>query len=348
MPEKTYRASVVGCGFFAANHLQAWSEIDNVELIAVCDRDVSKAKAWAEKLGIPASYDDAETMLRQEMPDFVDICTTVESHRPLVELAATYKVPAICQKPFADSLEDAKAMVEACADASIPLLIHENFRWQRPFMDLKNKLDEGTIGQPHFARLSFRHGLFEDLYANQPYLKTAERFALMDVGIHLYDLARFLLGEVRDVACRTQRLHPEVAGEDAILSTLEHINGAVSDIDISFYAKQEPEIFPETLAWIQGNQGALELERNYRLVIRKPGALETLDLDPPVPSWGARPWHAVQDSVINLQRHWIDCLENGTTPQPSGADNLKTLGLVLASYESAKERRFVSMADGTV
>ncbi len=341
--DRTIRASMVGCGFFAANHLQAWAEIEGVEIVAVCDRDRNKANSWAKRLGISGVYGDADTMLREAKPDFVDICTTVESHRPLVELAARHKTPAICQKPFAETWDDGVAMVEACRLAGVPLLVHENFRWQLPFIELKKLLTSGTIGNPHFAHLTFRHGLFDELYANQPYLKTAEHFAIMDVGIHLYDLVRFLLGEVTDVACRTQRLHPEVAGEDAVLSTLAHENGAVSVVDISFYARQEPEIFPETLVWVQGDRGAIELERNYRLVVRKPGALREVDLDPPPPSWGERPWHAVQDSVINIQRHWIDCLRHGTEPQPSGADNLKTLRLALASYESAAEKRFVSV-----
>ncbi|MEO1019042.1 MAG: Gfo/Idh/MocA family oxidoreductase, partial [Pseudomonadota bacterium] len=314
MADRPLRGTMIGCGFFAANHLQAWAEIEDVDLVAVCDREESKAAVWAERLSIDAVFADAERMLAETKPDFVDICTTVETHRPLVELAARHEIPAICQKPFAETWEDGVAMVEACRLAGVPLLIHENFRWQRPFIELQQQLKTGVIGTPHFARLTFRHGVFEDLYANQPYLKTAKHFAIMDVGIHLYDLARFLMGEVKDVACRTQRLHPEVVGEDAVVSTLGHESGAISVVDISFYAKQEPEIFPETLVWIQGEEGALELDRHYKLFVRKPGALEELDVDAAVPAWGERPWHVVQDSVINIQRHWVECLRRGMEP----------------------------------
>src|SRR3712207_5871678 len=128
-------------------------------------------------------------MLREERPDFVDIVTTLPSHRPLVELAARHRVGAICQKPFAATLEDGAAMVQACREAGVPLMVHENFRWQRPLMAVRQAIDSGAIGTPFFGRISFRHDW--DVYAKQPYLAEDKRFAIMDVGIHLLDVARF-------------------------------------------------------------------------------------------------------------------------------------------------------------
>ena len=61
-------------------------------------------------------------------------------------------------------------MVAACASAGATLVIHENFRWQRPFRELRDMLESGVIGKPEFLRLSFRHAY--DIYTNQPYLKT--------------------------------------------------------------------------------------------------------------------------------------------------------------------------------
>jgi predicted dehydrogenase len=64
-------------------------------------------------------------------------------------------------------------------------------------------------------------------------------------------------------------------------------------------------------------------------------------VEPPVPAWGEKPWHVVQDSVINFQRHVLDVLSGRAAPQPSGADNLRTLGLCLAAYDSAETGRRV-------
>ncbi len=326
------KGGVIGCGFFAANHLAAWQLLDGVQIVAVCDRDPEKAR-WNGA----GSYSDAAAMLEAEELDFVDIVTTVGSHRPLVELAASHGVAAICQKPFAASLEDGRAMVEACERAGVPLMVHENFRWQSPLMAVKAVLDSGEIGEPTYARLSFRHA--HDIYADQPYLKTEPRLAIMDLGIHLLDLARHLLGEVRRLHCRTQRINPEVTGEDCATIVLDHADGAVSLVDFSFSTKLEPDPFPQTLARIEGTLGTVELGQGYRLKVSGEGWSRESSVEPEPPAFGAKPWHVIQESVLNIQRHWLECLRTGAAPSTSGADNLETLGLVFKAYESAATGR---------
>lgn len=326
------KAGVIGCGFFAANHLAAWQLIDGVEIVAVCDRDPAKAH-WKGATG----YTDAAAMLAEQELDFVDIVTSVESHRPLVELAAAYRQPVICQKPFAPSLEDGKAMVDVCAKAGVPLMVHENFRWQSPLMAVKAVLDSGEIGEPAYARIQFRHAF--DIYTNQPYLKTEPKLAIQDLGIHLLDVARYYLGEATRLHCRTQRINPEVAGEDCVTILLDHANGAVSLVDFSFFTKLEPDPFPETLVRIEGSKGTVELFQGYRLKISGTGWQREAKVEPAVPAFGAKPWHTIQESVLNIQKHWVDCLVHGREPATSGADNLLTLELVFKAYESAATGR---------
>jgi len=342
------RGALIGCGFFARNHMHGWADVDGADIVAVCDLDRDKAERMAQDFGVPAVYTDAAGMLDAERPDFVDVATTVDSHRSLVELSLDHGALAICQKPFAETFADGRAMVEAARAADRPLIIHENFRWQRPLMALKQRLDAGVVGTPTFCRLSFRHGY--DVYAGQPYLATTERFGLMDVGIHLYDVARFLLGDAADVHCRTQSLKPGIAGEDAFLATLRHDTGVVTSVECSFFSRIVPDPFPETLVWLEGDRGTLELASGYRLRIHRDGEVDELDVEPAVPAWGAKPWHAVQDSVTNFEQHVVDVLEGRAEPQPSGAHNLQTLAMVIASYRSAETGETVDidrfMAEG--
>lgn len=328
------RGALIGCGFFANNHLHAWRDLaPRVAMVAVCDRDRSKAEAARQRFGITAAYDDAVAMLEAERPDFIDIATTVESHRMLVELAAARKVPVICQKPFARDLPEARAMVGACAEAGVQLMVHENFRWQSTLLAIKEHVAAGRIGRPFFARINFRHAY--DIYANQPYLATEERLAIQDLGIHLLDLARFYLGEVSQLYCRTDRINPSVRGEDAVIILLDHADGAKSVVDFSFYTHTEPDPFPQTLVRIEGDRGTVELHEGYRLVVTGRGVRDERQVEPAVPNWGERPWHVIQESVINIQRHWVECLASGAEPATSGRDNLKTLALVEAAYASA-------------
>lgn len=325
------RAGLIGCGFFSRNHAAAWRDL-GVELV-LCDRAPDRAERLAREFGVARWYPDAAEMLAAERLDFVDIATTVESHRPLVEACAAARLPMICQKPFARDAADGRAMVEAARSANVPLLVHENFRWQTPMLEVARDLKRDAIGTPRFARISFRHAF--DIYANQPYLATEPRLALVDVGVHVLDLARFFMGEVTRLYCRTQRLNSRVAGEDAATLVLDHASGAVSVVEISFFAHLDPDPFPQTLVHIGGDRGSIDLAEGYRLAVTRDGRTERRSVDPPVPAWGERPWHVIQDSVINIERHWLECLTGRATPAPSGADNLKTLELVFAAYESA-------------
>jgi predicted dehydrogenase len=327
------RGALIGCGFFARNHMEAWQRAPRARIVAVCDLDPARARAMASRFGVERVYTDAAEMLKSETPDFVDVATTAQSHRQLVCLALAHGAATICQKPFAETLVDAQAMVKAAKDAGRPLMVHENFRWQRPFRKLQQHIAAGDIGDPYFAHISFRHGY--DNYRNQPYLAELERFSIMDVGLHLFDLARWLMGEVESLHCRTQRYNPRVRGEDAFVASLRHEADRVSVVDCSFQTMFEPEPFPETVARVEGERGTLELTRGYELKLHRSGSVEAIDAVPPVPSWGERPWHCIQDSVVSIQSHWLDVLDGKVEAQPSGADNLETLKLAFAAYDSA-------------
>ena len=337
------RGCLVGCGFFARNHMNGWAGLPGAAIVAVCDTDRARAEDMAAAFDVAAVYTDAREMLTAERPDFVDIATTPPSHRPLVEMAAPLVPLVICQKPIAETRADAAAMVTAADAAGSHLVIHENFRWQRGFVRLREVIAAGAIGTPSFARLSFRHRF--DVYAGQPYLAQVARLALMDVGIHLYDLARLFMGEVASLTCETQMRSPYVAGEDAFTTLMRHVGGGVSVVDCSFYSRLSPEPFPQTLAEIEGERGTLHLTEGYRLIRHDAEGRHVEDVEPTVPAWGARPWHGVQDSVAAFQAHVLDVLEGRAEPQPSGADNLHTLDLALASYDAAVSGTRIDMAD---
>src|SRR5690348_10445024 len=104
------RGGLIGCGFFAQNHLHAWRQLEGAVIVALCDSSSERLEATARQFGIERTYRDARALFGNERLDFVDVATTVESHRSLVELAAASGVPCICQKPFARTAEDAEAM----------------------------------------------------------------------------------------------------------------------------------------------------------------------------------------------------------------------------------------------
>ena len=332
---------LIGCGFFSRNHLNSWKDLapDGADVVAVCDIDATKGKAAAEAFGIPHWYTDAETMFRERNLGLVDIVTRMDTHRALAEMAARYRVPMIVQKPFAPDIADVRAIVDTADRAGLFLAIHENFRFQTPLQKVKEVLQSGVIGEPSWARVSFRTGY--DIYKGQPYFYDEERFVILDLGVHVVDVARFLLGEVERVSCETQRRNPKVKAEDTATMLLRHSSGAVSVVECTYETKKLPDPFPETLLEIEGPRGAIITKPGYRMEVTSDGNLTETEIDIPLLHWAEPPWHMIEESVYKTCRHFLERLKAGREADTSGRDNLKTYAVCEAAYESAATGRAV-------
>ena len=335
---------VVGCGFFARNHLHSWKDLApaGADLVAVCDLDAGKAKAAAEAFGVPHFYTDAETMFGEQKLGLVDIVTRMDTHRALAEMAFRHGVPAIVQKPFAPDWRECVAIVEAAEKAGLFLAVHENFRFQTPLEKVKAAIGSGAIGDPSWARISFRTGY--DIYAGQPYFYDEKRFVILDLGVHVVDVARFLLGEVERVSCETQRRNPKVRAEDTATMLLRHTSGAVSVVEATYETKKIPDSFPETLVEIEGPDGAIVTRPGYRMEVTAGGRMTATDIEIPLLSWAKPPWHMVEESVFKTCAHFLECLQAGREAATSGRDNLKTYAICEAAYESAATGKAVRPA----
>lgn len=343
MMARTVRIGVIGCGFYAQNHLNSWRDLaaEGASLAAVCDVDPAKAEAAGRAFGVP-HYTDAAAMLAAERPDAVDIVTRHDTHRALCELSIARGVATIVQKPFAPSWEDCVAIVEQARKAGVWLAVHENFRFQTPMRHVRAVIDSGAIGAPSWARISFRTGY--DVYRTQPYFYDEERLAIADVGIHVLDLARFFLGEVEHLSAETQRRNPKVRAEDTATMMLRHESGAVSMVECTYESRKEPDPFPETLLEIEGPKGAVVVEAGCNMRVNTGGDIRERNIDSPLRPWTSRPWHASQEGAFNACRHFLDCLQRGVEAETSGADNLRTYALVAAAYRAAEEKCAVQPA----
>ena len=338
------RVAIIGCGFFAQNHLHGWRDLaaEGIELVAVCDIDSRKAEAAAKTFGVSRFYTDAHALLRKEQIDFVDIVTRMESHLHMVKLAAAHGVDIILQKPLASDWNEAREVVSVAHKAGIRLAIHENFRWQSPMRKLKGVIDSGAIGRPTWARVAFRTGY--DIYSVQPYLHQAKRYAILDVGIHMLDLARFFLGDVERVSCETQTRNSENVGEDTATIMMRHRSGAVSIVECSMESRIDPDPFPETLVTIEGERGSASVGPGLAAHITSSGETRDLDFGSPLLPWTSQPWHTVQESVLRTEEAIVRAWRDGKDPESTGDDNLKTYALVEAAYEAARLGRAVTPA----
>lgn len=333
--DKITRIGLIGCGFYAQNHLNAWNDLKSqgAELVAVCDLDPVKAEA-AGKLFSAQWFTDVDKMLDTVQIDLLDIVTRMGSHRALGAKAAARKITAILQKPLAPDLDECVRIVETAASHGSWLAVHENFRFETPMLRVKAVLDAGTIGTPNWARISFRTGY--DVYAGQPYLMTEDRMAILDSGIHVLDLARWFLGEVEYLTCETQRRNPRIKAEDTATMLLRHVSGAVSIVETTYESHRIPDAFPETLLEIEGTAGSVIVTRGEQMIVTSHGKADTIDIGSALLPWTSRPWHVSQESVLNTNSHMLAAFRAGRPADTSGADNLKTFALVEAAYLSAQ------------
>ncbi|MGE5791370.1 MAG: Gfo/Idh/MocA family protein, partial [Bacteroidota bacterium] len=154
---KKLRVAGVGAGYFAQFHLAGWQAIAEVDYVALCDRDEAKARAYAERFGIPRVFTDCAQMLDAVAPDLFDIVTPPPTHAALVAEAARRKLPAICQKALAPTYAEAVALVETAERAGALLVAHENIRWSPWYREAKRLIDGGTFGRL-LDRLRLRPG----------------------------------------------------------------------------------------------------------------------------------------------------------------------------------------------
>jgi predicted dehydrogenase len=330
--------AVIGAGFWSQYQTAAWFEVGGVQLAAVCDLDRAKAEKMAARFNAPKIYDDAETMFQREKLDFVEVITEVPGHAPLVLLAAKYKIPVICQKPMAADYETCQMMVQACREAGIPFMVHENFRWQTPMRAVKQILDEGRIGQPFRARLSFVHNF--PVFENQPFLKTLKHFALTDVGSHILDLARFFFGEAQSLYCQTYRTRDDIAGED-VASVMLLIGDVICECEHSFATYTEYPVFPETLVYIEGKKGTLDLTPGLWLRVTTDEGTFSKRCAPPRYPWANPDYDVAHASLVPTNANMLQYIKTGQPAETYGEDNLKTMRLVYSAYESAERNQVI-------
>ena len=225
------RAGILGCGRFARQHARTLLKLrDEVDLVAVCDRHPERASELSQEFtaGQAAVYSDHRALIARAGLEVLVITLPPYGHGDEVELAARQGVHLLIEKPIALTSEAAWGMVAAAEAAGIKTQVGFKLRFGAAVEDLKSRLESGEAGRP---------GLFSARYfANSlhaPWWRAREKSGgqLVEQGIHLLDLARYLFGEPAAVYSRQENLfHRETPGytsEDVSATVISFQNGAI-------------------------------------------------------------------------------------------------------------------------
>ena len=337
---KELKFAVLGCGFWSKFQIGAWSELEGVNLVAVYNRTRSKAEKIAEYFKVPHIYDNAEELFKNENLDFVDIITDVDTHAYFVELAVKHGIKhIICQKPMVPDFETAKQMVSVCRKAGAKLYIHENYRWQVPVRRFKQILDSGVIGKPFKARVSFLSGF--PVFDNQPFLKDLDHFILTDMGSHVLDVIRFLFGECEELWCQTRAINNGIKGEDLATVMMRMKNGMPLYTELSYASVVEHDSFSTLHILVEGETGSVYLGPKFEIRTTTRKGTESEIVKFPSYSWADPDYIVNHESGIHINRNILEDIIGNNRAENTGEDNLETVRLIWACYESASTGNLV-------
>lgn len=333
-----HRIGIIGSGAIARNHVDGYRAA-GAELVAICDisPDVlaDRQHAW----DIPTGYLDYASLLNDPTVTAVSICTPNSSHHPITIAAAKAGKHVLCEKPVSMDLAQAEEMIKACAAAGVIFQVGHHMRSWAAASKAKALVDAGSIGELTYVRLRQAHDWggatqVRGVFASK---QQSGGGTLLDNGCHLFDLARYLGGNVENVFARMATRKFQIEVEDTAVSSLGYESGAMGQVEVAWTGTGWQEAF-----WVYGTEGSLECDNRVGANMlthryRQSGAQSWDGTD--VTSYNLRGLAAHSQHVANF----LAAIEGKREVVCTGEDGREAVRLVLASYESAASNSVVNV-----
>ncbi len=344
---KTYKIGCIGAGMIMAEcHLAAYAEA-GFDVVAIASRTKSRAKTVADRWSIPIVHDTPESLIADQDVEIVDIAYPPDQQPALIRaaLAAPNVQAILAQKPLALTLDEAIALRDEAAAAGKILSVNQNMRFDQSMQVLKQLLDMGALGDPVFAQINMNA-----IPHWQGFLEDYDRLTLANMSVHHLDALRFLFGEVTEVTSVT-RQDPRTAfshDDGIVATTLRFASGvlALSLEDVWAGPREEGFEDDQTITWrVEGTKGVAKGSIGWPT-----GAPSTLSYASATHSdgkWVTPEWDTMwfPHAFIGVMEQLQYAVETGTEPVLNVADNVRTMALVEAAYQSIEHGKTVNMND---
>lgn len=328
---------ILGAGRIGRVHARTIAtRLPQARLRAVADPDAEAAGRLAAECGVPRVADDPAEVLADGDVQAVLICSATDTHAGLVERAAAAGKHIFCEKPLDLDLARIDRLLAAVAAAGVTLMVGFNRRFDPDFARMRGLIASGSIGIPHLLRLTSR-----DPSPPPPGYLAASGGLFLDMTIHDFDLARFLLGdEVVEVHAAGGVLVDPAIGEagdvDTAVVLLRFAGGALGAIDNSRRAvygyDQRAEVLGSAGMLANRNQAADTVERSDAGGLHAP---------PPFDFFMQR----YAASYAAEMAAFLDCVQRGRPAPVGGADGRAAVLLGHAARRSLAENRPVRVAE---
>src|SRR5438105_11076759 len=212
---RTLAVGLIGYNFMGKAHSNAWRQASrffnlpaNVRLKTICGRNRAAVKKAATKLGWENAQTDWRRVIDDSKIDIVDICTPNDTHCEIAIAAAQAGKAVLCEKPLARNIDEAEKMVRAVKKARVVNMVCHNYRRIPAIVLAKRMIERGDLGERIFH---FRARYAQDWIVDPSFpliwrlqSNVAGSGALGDIFSHIVDLARYLIGEFKEVCATTE------------------------------------------------------------------------------------------------------------------------------------------------
>lgn len=346
------RLAIIGAGGMAGQHAKQFRALEGVEVVAACDLDGDRVRAFAAEHGIPATYTDLEAMLARDDIDAVSNATPDGVHKATSLLAIAAGKHILCEKPLATNAADAEEMAAAAREAGVINMVNLSYRDAPAVQHARELIAAGAIGRVMHVDASYLQSwLVSHAWGrwdrdSQWLWRLSEghgsKGVLGDVGVHILDFASFPVGDITTVNCQLKcfdkapgnRIGDYVLdANDSALMRVEFAGGALGTI--------------QATRWATGHHNSLKLS-----VYGDKGAVSVvLDdaRDRVLTCFGddvheAR-WTSVEaPATPSIYRRFVDGIESGVNDQPDFARGAALQRVLDACFASDAEDRSLALA----
>ena len=342
------KVAIIGVGSISESHIHGYLCRDDVELYAFCDIDPKRLEYMGKKYGITRLYTDYNEMLLLEEIDAVSVCTWNNAHAECTIASLKAGKHVLCEKPMAINSEQAELMKKTADECGKLLMIGFVRRHGNDCKILKEFIDTDYLGEIYYSKATYlrRDGNPNGWFADK--IRSGGG-PLIDLGVHVIDLVRYLMGRPMPVSCygaTFQKLYnrpdtvkrPDAyrsAGatdrdpctvEDLASALIRFDNGAVLQIEASFSLNIK---VGEGKIQLFGTKGGAKLDPELELYSEVNNYLCNVTLDVPT----ALSFHGLFENEI---AHFINCIKGEAECIAPAEDGVVLMNILDAIYKSAK------------
>jgi predicted dehydrogenase len=331
--------AIVGAGgIINYAHVPAYKNA-GFRVVGITDRNREAAEKTAQQHGIAKVYANVDELLADREVEVVDVAIYPGGQLEIVEKVAAARRHLLCQKPFSDEYGKAVRSVELAEAARVKIAVNQQMRWDAGIRCARILIDDGWLGTPTYAAIQVHCMTNWSLW---PWIYQGKQLEVMFHSIHYIDSLRFLLGDPQWVFTSGRRApHETTSAETKTLTVWEYGSGLQVLIDACHSTWQDD---PFATFRLEGTEGVIKgtIGLMYNYPTGRPDTLEFMSKRNTGYWFSARldsMW--IPDAFVGPMASLMCAIEDGSEPETSGRDNLRTLQIVFAEYRSMAEKRAV-------